>query len=116
MHSTLSLHARLIGRMAIRGNGLGVSKKTSSQIDTRYILLGQFGHRPVIELEEICTDLFGLSYRTASRKANLNELPVPVFKMYESQKAPWLVRLDELAEFIDQKAKNAKRDWSYLHA
>ena len=102
--------------MAKRGNGLGLNNKSSNSIDTRYLLLGQFGHRPVIELEEICTELFGLSYRTASRKANQNELPVPVFKMLESQKAPWLVHLDALAEYMEQKAKNAKREWSYLQA
>ena len=94
-------------------SGNAQSKKASTSIDTRYILFGQFGHRTFITLEEICTDFFGLSYRTAARRASVNELPVPVFKMGESQKSPWVVAIDELAEYIDLKSREARRLWDY---
>ncbi len=80
-------------------------------LPTQYMLLGQYGHRSIIPLEEVCLELFGLAYKTAVRKANLNELPVPVVRLNNSQKAPWMVHLSDLANFIDDTCAKARTAW-----
>ena len=52
-----------------------------------------------------CCDLFGLKPEVARRKAGLQSLPVPVYKASESQKSPWLVSVDVLADYLDEQKK-----------
>lgn len=65
-------------------------------------------HRsPLVRLEDICDRYFGIAYDTARSKAALNQLPVPTWRLIDSQKAPLMVRLSDLAAHIDSTAEAA---------
>ncbi len=65
-------------------------------------------HRsPVVRLEDICQPYLNLNYPQARDRAAMHILGVPTFRLRESRKAPLLVRLSDLAEFIDRCAAEA---------
>jgi hypothetical protein len=67
---------------------------------------------PVVPLADICVKYLGNNYETASRKASVNALPFPAFKLDESNfKSPWVVRVTDLAFFVDQKGNAAAMEW-----
>lgn len=78
--------------------------------NTAYGLHARFG-KSEIPLSDICEEYFGINIKTAQQKARTYELPLPVFRMDESQRAPYLVKVDDLAEFIDKKHELAREEW-----
>lgn len=69
-------------------------------------------HRsPVVRLEDICRPYMNLEYPQARDRAALNSLGVPTFRLRESRKAPLLVRVSDLASFIDTQADAADHEW-----
>lgn len=75
---------------------------------TLFLLAAQFGSKAAVEITAVA-GYFGLSESVAQRKASERQLPVPCFKMGDSAKAPWLVRLDDLAAHIDTQRDAAKQ-------
>lgn len=84
-------------------------------MDTTLLLMAQY-KQAVIPLKDICEKYFGLSYEKARREASLNQLPVPTVRLADSQKAPLGVRVQDLAELIDQRATVAKQQWERSQA
>jgi len=71
-------------------------------------------HGPAIPLEAVCGIYFGIaSYKEACRKAALNLLPVPTFKLRDSERSPYLIYAKDLAAWIDSKALSARQDWQH---
>lgn len=66
---------------------------------------------PAIPLADVCEKYFGLTYYEAVRRAALNQLGVPTFRLRDSQRAPVMVRARELAEYIDRAADGAAAQW-----
>lgn len=64
----------------------------------------------VIPLHSICEKYFGYSIRTAMNKAKLGLLPIPVFKLVESAKAPYYIHVTDLATYIDDLRAIAQRE------
>lgn len=79
-------------------------------MNTTFALLARF-ETPTVKLEDICEDFFGLGREKAYKRAALNELPVPTFRAAESQRAPRLVHVDDLARYIDEQRAKARREW-----
>ena len=79
---------------------------------TLFLLLAEFGTGQVTV--DRCCHHFGLKPEEAKRAAARQSLPVPAFRL-GSQKSPWLVRLEDLAQYIDQQAAAARKDWKRLH-
>ncbi|MDE1715793.1 pyocin activator PrtN family protein [Chromobacterium amazonense] len=79
-------------------------------MNTSFLLLARY-ESPVVPLEQICADYLNLSAKKAQEMASLNKLPFPTFRMNDSQKAPRLVHLSDLAEFIDKQRVDAKNAW-----
>ena len=77
---------------------------------TEILLLMKY-ETPIIPLEKICDDYFGCSKGTAKNKAKASTLPVPVFRLSPSQKAPWMVHIKDLAIYIEQKREEAQKEW-----
>lgn len=75
---------------------------------THHLLLIQFSNRVIILIEEIAELYLGVSVNTAKRKAKIGELPFPVFKMSQSAKSPYVVHIDDLAKYIENKAIEAE--------
>lgn len=74
-------------------------------------LSDMFNGKSLIPLKDICDAFLNISVTTAQRKARLNELPFPAFRLGLSQKSPWLVSLDDLAVFIDKQTSTARKEW-----
>lgn len=64
-----------------------------------------------VRLDEICSTYMNLKPRQAEALAAKNALGVPTFRLRESQKAPRMVKLNDLAEFIDSRAAAARENW-----
>ena len=81
--------------------------------DTEIMLLAV--HRaPAVPLSDICEKYLNLQPKQANEKARLRTLPIPAWRLTESQKAPFMVRLADLAKLIDDTA--AAADEARLHA
>jgi hypothetical protein len=79
-------------------------------MNTAFALLARF-ESPTVKLDDICEEFFGLGRDKAYQLANLNSLPVPTFRASQSQKAPRLVHIEDLAKYLDAQRAEAKREW-----
>lgn len=62
-----------------------------------------------IPLERVC-HIFGLGADEAAKRANRHKLPVPAYRA-GTQKAPWIVDANHLAEYLDDLKAKAADDW-----
>lgn len=76
---------------------------------TERLLAEKFGG--VVPLAEVCQTHFGCGYVVARQKAAMNQLPIPVFQLSESRKAPWVIRATDLAQWIDARGDEALQQW-----
>jgi hypothetical protein len=67
---------------------------------------------PTLKLIDICGPYLGLSYPVALRKASSHELPFPAYRPIANQRSPWMVKVEDLATFIDAQAATAQVDWA----
>lgn len=65
----------------------------------------------VVPLSEICQATFGMSAAVAQQAAGRNELPIPTFKLRDSQRAPRLVTVADLAAYIDTQIAESRESW-----
>lgn len=66
---------------------------------------------PVVPLEAVVKDyLSHMSLEIAKRKAAKQELPFPVIRLGEKQKASWMVNVSDLAVYIDRQTSLAQHD------
>lgn len=77
---------------------------------TSLALMSVYGG-PTVPLDKICEPLLGLSRQEAMRQAAAGELPVSVFRLSRSQKAPYLVSVEELARLIDETRERSANTW-----
>lgn len=82
---------------------------------TLFLLLAEFDGRADIPLEDVAKKYLDLSYAEASRRAARCELPFPAYRPGGTQKSPWLVRLSDLAEWLDQQAEKARKEWGKVN-
>lgn len=69
---------------------------------------------PTVPLENICHEFFGCSKGTAKQRAKAGTLPVTAFRLGLSQKMPWMIKISDLAVFIDKTHEDAKKEWARL--
>jgi len=65
----------------------------------------------VLKLIDICEPYLGLTYAVALRKAGSHELPFPTFRPIANQRSPWMVKVEDLANFLDAQAEAAQIEW-----
>ncbi|GKS92261.1 pyocin activator PrtN family protein [Acidovorax sp. SUPP2539] len=82
-------------------------------MNTFFALMAEYGTAQIPVQK--CAALFGLSARKAEEYARRQELPVPAFRV-GSQKSPWLVDAQKLAEHLDAAKKQAQTDWERMRA
>jgi hypothetical protein len=70
-------------------------------------------HKGPVPLDDICERYLNLGREEALRRAALNQLPFPTFKLAPSRKAPVLVHLKDLAHHIDESHRCAKESWEH---
>ena len=78
-------------------------------MNTTLLLLAQFGQAD-IPLSQVAEHYLGLSERKASDMASRCKLPFPAYKA-GSNKSPWLVRVTDLAAYLDKAREQAGKDW-----
>lgn len=67
---------------------------------------------PTARLVDISKQYLGLAPVQANRRASLNDLPFPTFKLNESAKAPYMVKVTDLAKYIDDQSGKATNEWT----
>ncbi|MDC5702972.1 pyocin activator PrtN family protein [Vibrio europaeus] len=72
-------------------------------------------HGPTVQLNDICDKYLGITPKTASQRAKAADLPFPVFKLRDSERAPYMVETSELATFLESQMKAAKDEWLMVH-
>ena len=68
---------------------------------------------PMMPLKAICQQYLGNGYYQARIRANKNALPFPAFRLDPtSNRSPWMVKLSDIAAYIDGLAKDARKSWT----
>ena len=80
---------------------------------TYFSLLAEFGEAE-IPLQRVCEKYFGLSVSKAKRRACLQQLPIPAYRV-GSQKSPWFISAADLAKHIDQQRQLANDQWASMN-
>lgn len=71
-------------------------------------------HKAVsVPLEQVCENYLGMSAATARAKALTHTLPFPTYRPTESQKAPLMVRVRDLADHVDSLHATAQGEWAH---
>lgn len=83
-------------------------------MNTVYLLMAEF-NSAVIPVEAVSAKYFGLQPTIAKAKAARQQLPVPTFRAADSQKAPWLIALADLADYLDTQRAKAQHDWKRVN-
>ncbi|EKN3597365.1 pyocin activator PrtN family protein [Yersinia enterocolitica] len=78
-------------------------------MNTTFLLMAEF-ETSTIPLADIAERYFGMKPVTADKKAGAGDLPIPTFRIGDSQKAPRMVHVSDLAEYIDGQRHQAKEE------
>ena len=82
--------------------------------NTLFLLLAQFNGRTFVPLEDLCQQFFPhLSAEKLWRKRH--EIALPMHAMEGSQKALKGVHIQDLADYLDARAAEAREDCRKLH-
>ena len=79
-------------------------------MNTNFALLARFG-TPTVELKQVSQEFFGITSRTAEQRAKACDFPVPTFKLRDSERSPSLIKIEDLAAYIDKRHSEAMEDW-----
>lgn len=74
-----------------------------------FLLMAEFNAAD-IPLAQVAPKYLGMDERQWKRAASLQQLPFPVFRA-GSQKAPWLVNVNALAQYLDEREQAAAKHW-----
>ncbi|CAK2808642.1 MULTISPECIES: pyocin activator PrtN family protein [Vibrio] len=83
-------------------------------MNTNFALLARFG-TPTVELKQVSQEFFGITSRTAEQRAKACDFPVPTFKLRDSERSPTLIKIDDLAAYIDKRYEQAKTEWQSVN-
>jgi hypothetical protein len=86
-------------------------KSSTVPSQTMHLLMMEYGGRALIPLDELAEKLLGLSIDTAKRRAGLCDLPFAAVRYGNSQKSPYLVHLQDLANYIESICSVARNEW-----
>lgn len=82
-------------------------------MNTVFLLLAEFGQADV-PVERVAERYLGMDAATAKSRAKRGDLPFPAYRC-GSQKTPWLVRITDLAHWIDTQRDRARAEWQQRH-
>ncbi|PTP11379.1 pyocin activator protein PrtN [Vibrio splendidus] len=83
-------------------------------MNTKFALLARF-ENPTVELKQVSQEFFGITSRTAEQRRFRTLNPVPTFKLRDSERSPTLIKIDDLAAYIDQRYEQAKTEWQSVN-
>lgn len=82
-------------------------------MNTVFLLMAEYGTTD-IPLEVVAEKYMGLARREAYNRAARQSLPFPAYRPGVTQKSPWVVRITDLAEYLDTARAAAARDWQQI--
>ncbi|WP_422139953.1 pyocin activator PrtN family protein [Endozoicomonas sp. ALC020] len=82
---------------------------------TEFALLAQY-EKSFVPLEIVCQDFFNIGPQKAKQLAARGELPIPVMRGSHSQKSPYLVKVSDLASYLDEQYANYRDDWEKVRS
>ena len=82
--------------------------------NTFFALMAEYNHA-IIGVKD-CAEKFGLSPKVAMERANKQALPIPCFRLEESQKAPMYIHVQDLANWIDSRREAANELWKKVNS
>jgi len=74
-----------------------------------FLLMADF-ETPSILLADISEHYLGMKPATADKKAGYGDLPLATFRIGDGQRFLQMVHVSNLAEFIDKRKKEAKKE------
>ena len=84
-------------------------------MNTVFVLMAKY-NSPTVPLEQVGKDFLGIENNNVlKRKAGRGEIPFPTFRLGGS-KSPYMVSIQDLADWIDNQREQAKRDLETLSA
>ncbi|GDX06323.1 pyocin activator PrtN family protein [Buttiauxella sp. A111] len=83
-------------------------------MNTFFLLMAEF-ETVTPALADISEKYLGLKPRTAEEKAAVGKLPLPSFRLGDTQKAPRLIHLQDLAEHIDNQRRKARDEHAVFY-
>lgn len=83
-------------------------------MNTQFALLAVF-ERPIINLKDVCQEYFGISVKTAMQRIKGQDFPVPTFRLVNSERSPVFIKVEDLANYIDQQYQIASKEWQSVH-
>ena len=81
---------------------------------TELMLLMKYDCSPIAKLED-CLEYIGYNKVEANRAASLDRLPIPTFRLRDSQKSPRMIHIKDLAAHIDSQREAATEDWKRMN-
>ncbi|AKE12895.1 pyocin activator PrtN family protein [Serratia liquefaciens] len=78
-------------------------------MNTTFLLMAEY-ETAVIPLSQIAEKYLGMRPATAENKALIGQLSIATFRVGDTQKAPRMVHISDLAEHIDQRRAEAKKE------
>lgn len=84
---------------------------------TAFILMAQYDGKAVIPLDVVCRDYFGgMTVEHFLRMSLAGDMSLPVVRMYDSQKAPKGVSVEDLAAYLDLRIAAGRKEARQLKA
>lgn len=84
-------------------------------MNTCFLLMAQYDGAAVIPLHKLCRDYFShLTPDKLARKIALGEIRLPMVRMEGSQKAAKGVHLVDLADYLDARREDARKELQQL--
>ncbi|WP_255557263.1 pyocin activator PrtN family protein [Sodalis sp. dw_96] len=67
-----------------------------------------------MKISDVAERYLGMKPATADKKAGAGDLPIPTFRIGDSQKAPRQIHVQDLADFIDKRRQEAQDELERL--
>lgn len=85
-------------------------------MDTIWMLMARYQGQPIIPVDRVVADFFPhLTPIKFLRKIGDGKLPLPLVRMEASQKSAKGVGLVELAQYLDDRMEEAKKEFAQLY-
>lgn len=87
----------------------------SGMSDTTWFLMARYRGMPLIPIETVCADYFRhLTPEKLIRKVSLGEIALPLVRVEASQKSAKGVHVNDLAQWLDDRAEAARKECRQL--
>ena len=70
---------------------------------------------PAVPLKDICEEYLGLKFKTAEQKAKAAQLPIPTFKIRDSERAPTMENVNDLGAYLQARYDAAQKEWQSVN-